>query len=158
MDGRGCVYCGSGELFIKSDSLELHEPFLGVRQVAIEAPTCRTCGFEEYLPSKDQTIERALSDLKKASMVHLLNDLNSSGLTNAYMERALGLPARTLARWKNEASLMPSAAGHALMRLIWTFPWLLQVAEAGFDEQKAQILLLKAAGKEEEGRCEPLVL
>ncbi len=124
----------------------------------IETLTCRKCGFEEYLPSNDRTIERALSDLKKASMVHLLNDLNSSGLTNAYMERALGLPARTLARWKNEASIMPSAAGHALMRLIRTFPWLLQVAEEGFDEKKARILLLKAAGKQEEGRCESLVL
>lgn len=124
----------------------------------IETLTCRKCGFEEYLPSNDRTIERALSDLKKASMVHLLNDLNSSGLTNAYMERALGLPARALARWKNEASIMPSAAGHALMRLIRTFPWLLQVAEEGFDEKKAHILLLKAAGKQEEGRCESLVL
>ncbi len=157
MDGRRCVYCGSDELFIKSDSLELHEPFLGTQSVTIEVLTCRKCGFEEYLPSNDERIERAMSDLKKASMVLLLNDLNSSGLTNAYMERALGLPARTLARWKNEASLRPSAAGHALMRLIRTFPWLLQVAEAGFDENKARILLLKAAGKEEE-RCESLVL
>jgi len=125
--------------------------------VAIEVLTCRKCGFEEYLPSNDETIARALSDLKKALMVLLLNDLNSSGLPNAYRERALGLPARTLARWKNEVSLMQSAAGHALMRLIRTFPWLLQVAEAEFDEKRARILLLKAAGKEEEGRCESLV-
>lgn len=157
MDGRRCVYCGSDELFIKGDSLELHEPFLETQSVVIEVLTCRKCGFEEYLPSNDETIERAMADLKKASMVLLLNDLNSRGLTNAYMERALGLPARTLARWKNEASLMPSAAGHALMRLIWTFPWLLQVADAGFDENEARILLLKAAGKEDE-RFESLIL
>ncbi len=70
--------------------------------------------------------------------------------------RLVFLPGRWLGG-RNEVSLMLSAAGYALMRLIRTFPWLLQVAEAEFDEKRARILLLKAADKEEEGRCESLV-
>jgi hypothetical protein len=61
------------------------------------------------------------------------------------MERALGLPARTLARWKNEQTTSPSAAGVALMRIIRTFPWILEVADVQFDKTKARKVLLQAA-------------
>ncbi|MFA5698302.1 MAG: hypothetical protein WC954_01035 [Sphaerochaeta sp.] len=76
-------------------------------------------------------------------MVNILNDLNEMGYSNALMERILGLPARTLARWKNEQSINPSAAAIALMRIIRTYPWILVVADAKFDEEVALNTLIR---------------
>ena len=78
-------------------------------------------------------------------MMNVLTELNSLGLSNTSMERTLGLPARTLARWKNEPSLKPSAAALALMKIIRTFPWILAVADQRYDKKSAQAMVLQIA-------------
>lgn len=69
------------------------------------------------------------------------NYLNEQGYSNASMERSLGLPARTLERWKNDRTIVPSAAALALMRIVRTYPWILKVADAPFDEEEACAIL-----------------
>ena len=78
-------------------------------------------------------------------MVHVLTELNDLGLTSASMERALGLPARTLARWKNESSLNPSTAALALMKIIRTFPWTLAFVEQRYEKRCTQSMVLQIA-------------
>ncbi|MDA3822348.1 MAG: hypothetical protein PF450_07045, partial [Bacteroidales bacterium] len=78
----------------------------------------------------------------------ILTSLNRDGYSNASMERALGLPSRTLARWKKENSISPSSSGIALMRIIRSFPWILDIAENNFDQKKAMSIFLTNAMNE----------
>ena len=59
------------------------------------------------------------------------------------MERALELPSRTIARWKGGEV---SAATLALLRITRTFPWILEVADAHFDQSVANYRLVAEAG------------
>jgi len=88
-------------------------------------------------------IEIALRESKVQSAIAMLEYLSNSGVSNAYLERALRLPARTTARWKGGVI---SAASLSLLRLVRTFPWLLDVADADFDPMVSAGTVLKAAG------------
>lgn len=145
MGNRMCSYCGGTNLVEEHDVLKLTEPFGGIATVEVIKIKCNECGFIEEDDRNDRVIQKELAILKRNSMIHILKDLNEKGYTNAYMERALGLPARTLARWKNESSMSPSASGSALMRFIRTFPWLLHVADCQFDQEKARTIFLTNA-------------
>lgn len=143
-----CSYCGNKTVSIEEHEIELNEPYGGSSTVTIKEKVCSHCGFAEDDDSNDIVIQKGLSVLKRISMVKVLDALNSMGHTNASMERALGLPARTLARWKNEQSMSPSASGIALMRIIRTFPWILAVADMQFDHEAARNILLQNAASE----------
>ncbi|MDD4302892.1 MAG: hypothetical protein PHS03_10470 [Sphaerochaeta sp.] len=147
MQKQKCSYCGSEDVDIREDQVEVSEPFADVNTVTVKMVVCNTCGFAEDHESNDCVLQDALAVCKQSSMVHTLTYLNAQGYTNASMERSLGLPARTLARWKNE-DIVPSAAALALMRFIRTFPWLLRVAEKEFDQEKAHEVVLSEGEKE----------
>nr|WP_321261313.1 hypothetical protein [uncultured Sphaerochaeta sp.] len=147
MQKQKCSYCGSEDVDIREDQVEVSEPFADVNTVTVKMVVCNTCGFAEDHESNDCVLQDALAVCKQSSMVHTLTYLNAQGYTNASMERTLGLPARTLARWKNE-DIVPSAAALALMRFIRTFPWLLRVAEKEFDQEKAHEVFLSEGQKE----------
>jgi transcriptional regulator with XRE-family HTH domain len=72
----------------------------------------------------------------------MLDELARQGLSMAYLERALSLSPRTIARWKNGEL---SASALALLRLVRCFPWLLKVARADFDNDKAHAELCSEA-------------
>ncbi|MBI9095634.1 MAG: hypothetical protein JEY71_12190 [Sphaerochaeta sp.] len=143
-----CSYCGKETVSIEEHEIELSEPYGGFSTVKIKEKVCNHCGFAEDDDSNDIVIQKELSVLKRISMVKVLDALNSMGHTTASMERALGLPARTLARWKNERSMSPSASGIALMRIIRTYPWILAVADMQFDHEAARNILLQNAANE----------
>lgn len=82
-----------------------------------------------------EALERAVRDSARA----IIDQLAERGISMAYFERALQLPQRTLARWKEGGS---AAAGIALLRLVRTYPWLLRVADHGFSEASAQGTLI----------------
>lgn len=143
-----CSYCGKDTVSIKDHEIEISEPYAESSTVKIQERVCSHCGFSEDDGSNDLVIQKELAALKRVSMVNVLDELNAMGHTTASMERALGLPARTIARWKNEQSMSPSAAALALMRMIRTFPWLLAVADMHFEGEAARNILLQHAAKE----------
>ncbi len=146
MDRKQCSYCGGHDVHVMEKEHTLSEPYGGEALIQVHVIVCNACGFtvddSEY---NDPLILEGLSALKRQSMVNVLTELNGLGFSNASMERTLGLPARTLARWKNETSLNPSAAALALMRIIRTFPWILAVADQRYDSKSAQSMVLKQA-------------
>ncbi len=148
MGSNICSYCGEDAVLIEEQEIELSEPYSGTSKVKIKERVCRRCGFAEDDVGNDTVILQELSFLKKVSMVKMIESLNSMGLTTASMERSLELPARTLARWKNEETISPSAAGIALMRIIRTYPWILAVADRQFDPVIARTILLNQAARE----------
>ncbi len=138
-----CSYCGKDGVSIEEQEIELCLPYSEIGKVKIKERVCSHCGFAEDDVGNDSVILQELSFLKKDSMVKMIESLNSMGLTTASMERSLELPARTLARWKNEEAISPSAAGIALMRIIRTYPWILAVADRQFDPEVARAILLQ---------------
>jgi hypothetical protein len=94
--------------------------------------TCRDCGetgdFDAY---NDHVIEEAQKKSKFSAVLNLLQDLESKNIKMAYVERTLGLPQRTIARWKSGEY---SASGFALLQIIHSFPWILEVAKNNFDQ------------------------
>jgi len=146
MDSNLCSYCGGHDLTITNKDYTLSEPYGGEALIQVHVCVCNTCGFtEDDSDYNDPLILEGLAVLKRQSMVNVLTELNSLGFSNASMERTLGLPARTLARWKNETSLNPSAAALALMKIIRTFPWILAVADQRYDAKSAQSMVLQQA-------------
>lgn len=145
MNETKCLFCGKEAVRIETYEMQVSEPYGESSVVTLREKVCEHCGFVEDDEANDVVVQKELATLKRGSMVRMLDTLNSMGHTNAAMERVLGLPARTLARWKNEHTMSPSAAGVALIRIIRTYPWILAVADERFDEGKASSALLKAA-------------
>lgn len=146
MENKLCSYCGGHDVTVVDKPYTLSEPYGGEAIIQSHVFLCNTCGFladdSEY---NDPLIQEGLAGLKRQAMINILTELNSLGLSNASMERTLGLPTRTLARWKNEPALKPSAAALALMKIIRTFPWILAVADQRYDQKSAQAMVLQQA-------------
>src|SRR3989339_135874 len=106
---------------------------------------CETCGFDiDDSDVNDVTTEKALEISRKESIIRMLNELESLGNSLAGMERALDLPQRTISRWK--ASNEVSSGGLALLRIIRTYPWIIDVADHRYEPMfAAQMLVHQAA-------------
>lgn len=55
------------------------------------------------------------------------------------IERLLGLPQRSL----SDAKFVELPETQAVLRIIYTMPWLIELVEAGFDPQIAESLLIR---------------
>lgn len=97
----------------------------------------------DFTGANDELIDKAIEVAKKQSVINMLQALSHNGIKMSYMERALELPTRTIARWKGGEL---SAATLALLRIIRTFPWILEVADAHFDQSMANYRLVLEAG------------
>ncbi|SNX59755.1 hypothetical protein SAMN06296273_1189 [Nitrosomonas ureae] len=105
---------------------------------------CLVCGESgDFSGLNDQRITETIDIAKKKSVNDMLHYLSERGLKMTYVERALELPARTIARWKGGEL---SAATLALLRIIRTYPWLIEVADSHFDPSVANGKLLEEAG------------
>jgi hypothetical protein len=111
-------------------------------EVTDKCLVCGECG--DFSESNDDEVEKALDLARKHSVVSILDVMSQAGIKMAYMERALDLPARTLARWKNGEI---SAASLALLRIIRTYPWVIEVADARFDQSVVRSKVVEEAGR-----------
>lgn len=142
-----CAYCGVSEVLEVEGERELFDVFAGVKSLKTTIRQCQVCGFEEDCTA-DSVLLEAEAALAKAAVVTIINDLNAMGHTNVDLERIMRLPARTLARWRNDPSIMPSSAAVTLLKIVRTFPWLLEVMECGYDREKAKAIHLAHAVEE----------
>ena len=140
-----CPVCGSDKL----ESIVQEETINGDlgKDLVIEVPheKCMDCGFEgDIFGENEKTIEKALSTLNEKYIDEVLNFFIERKVNFAGIERAVGLPQRTLTKWKNGNS-SPTAAGIALLKYLRTFPWLIEVAEQKFDFNISQKIFVAEA-------------
>ena len=140
-----CPVCGSNKLerVIQKESINGD---LGI-ELIIDVPheKCIECGSEgDFFGESEEVIDKALSSINKICIDDALNFLNESKISFAGIERAIGLPQRTLTKWKNGIS-SPTAAGIALLKYLRTFPWLIEVAENKFDFNVSQKIFIGTA-------------
>ena len=143
-DTLNCPVCGSADIATSTDEQVLKLPFGQPTTYHLTKQECRNCGEvgdfcgqndELYLTAENQAITGEIN-----SILHSLGELNVS---NAYFERALGLPQRTVSRWKSGKC---SHSAVALLRMVRTYPWLLKVADAGYESNQAKYCLIENAG------------
>lgn len=140
-----CPACGSTDVEVTEHAQQHGVPF-GPSVAATQVKNvCRSCGEAgDFEGVNDDRITLARTESTKESIPKMLAMLAGVGLSMAYIERALELPTRTVARWKAGDT---SAAGVALLRLITMFPWLLTVAEHGFKRDYANATVVKEAAR-----------
>lgn len=110
---------------------------------------CGDCGEKGSFSSQlvEENHENYYSSLKesnKLSVENICQYLSNHGNSMAHIERSLGLAQRTISRWKTQGV---AASGMALMRIIRTYPWILNVADENFDERFANQELIRQAGE-----------
>ena len=130
-----CPSCGSEQVETRTNRHWLPIVYGAPAEWEEKIDHCLLCGESgDFSGGNDSYIEDAIKAAKKQSVVSMLDSLSESGVKMAYLERALELSPRTSARWKNGEC---SASSLALIRIINTLPWLLEVADAGFDRKVA---------------------
>lgn len=138
-----CPACGSHDVETSEHTQSYSAPFGGTRSYRIHLNTCQTCGESgDFAESNEEVVKVAIEEADRDSVEKVLGWLSQSGISAAYIERALSLPARTVARWKAGGS---SASGLALLRLVRAFPWLLDVAAERFAEPVCKRAVIAAA-------------
>lgn len=127
-----CPVCGSEKLNKNIRKISLPVKYGRDVQIDETVYTCQECQVEgDFASENDEIIERALNLAKSKSAGAMLDDLSTQGISMAYFERALNLPTRSLARWKKGEI---TAAGLALLKVVRTIPWVLEIADEDFDE------------------------
>lgn len=128
-----CPNCGSNDVKslteVNKGQLTLGPEF----DYQITIHECNSCGEKgDFTDEGDARYLASLKEAQKALQKSLIEDLGEMGFTMAYIERALELPQRTLARWKNGDL---SAANLALLRVLRTMPWIVDVADHNFNQK-----------------------
>jgi len=137
-----CPACGSSGFYESHKETILSDNYGGEIQIRIEIRKCDICGFSHEVDDKSR--KEAVTKLKKDAVLNIIDYLSENQKSIAGIERALGLPQRTIAKWKNGTS-SPSSAAVALFKFIKVFPWLLDVADNDFCYEEGQRIQLKNA-------------
>ncbi|MDQ7797674.1 MAG: hypothetical protein RDU76_01850 [Candidatus Edwardsbacteria bacterium] len=139
-----CSACGSKNTTVSYNEDTAQAVFGTIVPFKEKVIKCNTC---EATFSGDNIAEdsysKALARSKKESIALILGSFLKMGYSLAAMERALELPQRTMSQWKAGRDL--SAAGVALLRIIKTYPWIIEVADTKYDSHTANELLAKNA-------------
>jgi DNA-binding transcriptional regulator YiaG len=140
-----CPVCGSD----KVESIVQKEIIYGdlgkILTADIPHEKCIECDFEGDLSGEsEKEMVKALSTLNQTYVEEVLNFFDERKISYAGIERAVGLPQRTLTKWKNGIS-SPTAAGIALLKYLRAFPWLIEVAEHKFDFNISQKIFISTA-------------
>lgn len=133
-----CPACGSESLERKVIIKRINEPFSEDAEVELSVFKCQACGTEgDFFNNNDVILSNAIDASKNRSVQNILEKFSVHNISMASIERALDLPQRTLIKWKSGKS-KPSAAGVALLRMVCTFPWLLEVADNNYEYDFSQ--------------------
>ena len=138
-----CPACGSENLESLSETRCAIVPYGPPVGYSAAYHRCNECHEEgDFADENESALATAEKKAVDNSMCAMIDYLANSGVTMAHFERALSLPQRTVARWKAGASSAPAVA---LMRVVRTYPWMLEVADSNFDQDHARRVLLEQA-------------
>lgn len=127
-----CPACGSSALQKSISKRLAHLTIGGTFDVEEESYKCATCGEEgDFGHKNDDAYLVAEKNAEAKAISQYIEQLNENKISMARFERAFELPQRTMARWKSGDF---SAASVALLRTVYSCPWLVDVAEHGFDK------------------------
>lgn len=143
---EACPFCGATSgISTRSEDRRYTAPFGPTVTYSAVENECTTCGSAgDFAEQNEKAVNDAIEVSVRASVQRMLELLAAKNLTMAHIERAVDLPARTLARWKAGEVARP---GVVLLRMLATFPWLLSVAEEQYDPAHANSCVVAAAAE-----------
>ncbi len=145
MSKRMCPVCGIGVLERIPSTITLSDPSGIEKTIEVFEYKCPSCGAEgDLFGDNEQTVQKKYAEIRAEAVSSMLEQFSGSKTSFSAAERVLGLPQRTLSKWKNK-SVAPSAGATALMRYIHLFPWLLEVADNKFEKRGAMRIHIAAA-------------
>jgi len=111
-----------------------------------EKYTCQDCEeWGDFALKNDQSFSLAQRGAQAFSMKEMAETLSEKKhVSMAYIERAFELPVGTVARWKQGKF---SASSLALMRTVFIYPFLVNVAASGFDSRVAKKTVKRITSK-----------
>ena len=141
-----CPSCGASDV-VRQEKLSYGQLTLGPEFSYKEVlHKCNSCEEEgDFLAETDQHYVSAQKDAQIVFAKNILESMSNVGITMAMFERVFELPTRTLTRWKNGDF---SASSLALLRIIATYPWIIEVAENKFERNYASFVVIKVAANE----------
>jgi DNA-binding transcriptional regulator YiaG len=131
-----CPVCNCSELVMRAEKRKIGDKFIGFSEIDEIIWQCAECKEEWGDEKNDDFYNAGIKELLKTGVPGMIESLKSNGITQANFERCLRIPQRTMARWSRGEI---SDAAVALMKLILTFPWLLEVADADFDAREVVV-------------------
>ena len=139
-----CPICESSGVEVSKHKRVYSLPYASPFSIDFEEDHCPTCGESgDFYKRNDGEFEKAEKAARLESINNMLEDLGRHGITMAYIERVLDLPKRTIARWKSGSD---SATGVALLRMVRTCPWMLEIAKNRFSPSITAKVVLNQAG------------
>ncbi len=139
-----CPVCDGTSIHRKEIEEKISVPFGPEKTVKQYIHVCNNCGFEmDDSETNDTIVTQALDESRKEAVVKILDELSAEGHSLAGIERALGLPQRTMSRWKNSTDL--SSGGFSLLQIIRTYPWIIDVADMRYERSFAAQMLIRQA-------------
>ncbi len=143
MKQNTCPLCGSKELKKiekqSSGKITLGEKF-SFKEVYFECSTCHEA-FDLFYET-DKNYQKAEKKAQKKFVEKTITELSKNISTMSFFERVFELPIRTLSRWKSGDFSFTSLA---LLRIVKTYPWIIDVAEHKFDESFAKNIITQIA-------------
>lgn len=140
-----CPACGSKEYSTKATEKGIPIPYGPDAKFFELIYTCSKCKESgDFTGENDKVIEAELASAYATSTKKIINDLAAIGITVAYIERVLRLSFGSI---KRGAAIGFDSAQVALLQILRTYPWILEVAEQKFNSEVAKTALIKEANK-----------
>lgn len=127
-----CPSCGSDQVDLAYKPEKFEVPYGPSVEAALRVDECLTCDFKGDIDGvNDARITQAIADSTKASIPAMIAILEGNGYALVYCERALRIPFGSFKKWREDPGSMDPAAV-VMLRMIATYPWLLQAADDNF--------------------------
>jgi len=137
-----CPVCGSSNVRSLPEVRKVSASNGEMFDAHIHHDICDECHFEgDFSDRNEQLILDQRKAFEATAYRRVIDSLAAQGMKMAAVERSVGLPARTIARWKKDGG---SSAGLALLSIINVCPWMLKVSSANYDRQVADQVMLGA--------------
>ena len=148
MNDLKCPACGSDKITLEKDTITLTESYGGEKSFEVDNYVCSECDFEgDIFNNNDPIIINEVNKLKLQACSNIIDYFIEKKICLLSIERVLGLPFGGLSEYKTH-KVIPDHSVVILLKFLRRFPWLLNVAEAKFDEKETHEILLKAAKEE----------
>ena len=139
-----CSYCGSSSFQKRKEEQFEFEPYGDKELFQEEIWICEKCGEElNYTLNFTDEYEKAQKRSELSSIKNILDFFNKKNIKFKDIEDSLGLPVRTLSRWKSRLNY--SAIGLTLLRIIRSYPWIIYLAARRFEKKYADAVFKEAA-------------
>ena len=132
-----CRACGSNNISSREVTSEFAPHWGTPFKFQESIDSCGDCQLEgdfETDPTlnNDARFDEAQAAAQVLDAGLLIESLKGKGIRMAHAERALGLPQRTMFRWKNEGI---TSAAFALLKIVSEYPGLIEVCEENFSDE-----------------------